>query len=164
MACLTRSIVALAVTSRDSERSSSGTLEASQVWYARADRRLLLVAIAGILATIPVWVAIYPPMVDLPQHAAQIALLRNLRDPAFGFADLFWVTWFTPYLLGYLAIYALTPLLGIVSAAKLVISLALIGIPVSTALLMRETGADLYWALLTIPPIYGFSYTWGFVN
>jgi hypothetical protein len=103
-------------------------------------------------------------MVDLPQHAAQISLLRNLHDPAFRFAGLFRVNWFTPYLLGYLVVYVLAPLCGIVTACKLVTAAALIGLPVTTALLMRETGADSYWALLTIPAMYGFSYTWGFFN
>ncbi len=127
-------------------------------------REMLLVVAAGLLATTPVWLASYPPMVDLPQHAAQIALLRNLHDPSFRFADLFRVNWFTPSLLGYLAVYVLVPLFGIVAACKMVIAAALVGLPVTTALLMRETGADCYWAILTIPAMYGFSYTWGFFN
>ncbi len=103
-------------------------------------------------------------MVDLPQHAAQISLIRNLHDPAFRFAGLFRVNYFTPYLLGYLAVYVLAPLCGIVAACKFVTATALIGLPVTTALLLRETDADSYWALLTIPAMYGFSYTWGFFN
>ncbi len=103
-------------------------------------------------------------MVDLPQHAAQIALLRNLHDPNFRFAGLFYINWLTPYLLGYLAVYALTPLLGIVAACKLVISAALAGLPLGTGMLMKETGADRYWALLTIPAMYGYAYEWGFLN
>src|SRR5215469_6850647 len=35
----------------------------------------------SVLAAIPVWLPSFPPMTDLPQHAAQIALLRNLQDP-----------------------------------------------------------------------------------
>jgi hypothetical protein len=130
----------------------------------RDEREILILLAASMLATIPVWLASYPPMVDLPQHAAQISLLRNLHDPAFRFAGLFRVNWFTPYLLGYLAVYILAPLCGIVTACKLVTAAALIGLPVTTALLMRETGADSYWALLTVPAMYGFSYTWGFFN
>lgn len=127
-------------------------------------REMLLVVAASVLATVPVWLATYPPMVDLPQHAAQIALLRNLHDPNFRFADLFRVNWFTPYLLGYMLAYAIAPVVGIVTAFKVIITLALIGIPLSTAVLMRETGADPYWALLTIPSMYGFTFAWGFFN
>ena len=128
------------------------------------DRTILLVLIASVLATIPIWLTSFPPMVDLPQHASQITLLRNLSDPAFRFAGLFRVNWFTPSLLGYVAVYLLVPVCGIVAACKLVLAAALVGLPVTTALLIRETGGDCYWALLTIPTMYGFSYTWGFFN
>lgn len=63
-----------------------------------------------------------------------------------------------------MAVYALTPLLEIVGACKLVVSLALMGVPIATALLMEETGADRYWALLTIPAMYSFNYAWGLLN
>ncbi len=127
-------------------------------------REMWLIVIASVLATAPVWLATYPPMVDLPEHAAQVALLRSLHTPDFRFAGLFWVNWFTPYLLGYMLVYVLTPLFGIVTSCKIVVALALAALPVTTALLTRETGADSYWALLTIPAMYGFSYNWGFLN
>jgi len=130
----------------------------------RSRRVMILLAIASVLATFPVWLATYPPMVDLPQHMAQVAILRNLRDPAFRFAGLFEVNWFTPYLLGYMAVYVLTPVVGIVAASKVVISVALAGLPMATGLLMKEVGGDSYWALLTIPTMYGFTYEWGFLN
>jgi len=127
-------------------------------------REMLLLVVASLLATIPVWVASFPPMVDLPEHAAQVELLSNLHNPGFRFAGLFWVNWFTPYLFGYMLVYALTPLFGIVTACKIVVALALAALPLATAVVMRETGADYYWALLTIPALYGFSYNWGFLN
>jgi hypothetical protein len=103
-------------------------------------------------------------MTDLPQHAAQVALFRNLHDPAFQFAGLFRTNWFTPYLIGYMSVDVLTPLLGIVTACKVVVAVALMGVPIATAFLMDETGADPYWALLTIPAMYSFTYTWGLLN
>lgn len=131
---------------------------------APSNRDLLLVAIASVVATIPVWLASFPPMVDLPEHAAQVALLRNLHDPSFQFSGLFWVNWFTPYLFGYMLVYALAPLVGIVTATKIVIAVAIAAVPVVTAMLARDTGADPHWALLTIPAMYGYSYSWGFLN
>lgn len=119
---------------------------------------------ASLLATIPVWIATYPPMTDLPQHAAQVTLLRALHDPHFAYANLFQTNWLTPYLSGYLLIYVLAPIVGIVFACKIVISLALAALPLSTALVIGETGIDTYWALLAIPALYGINYHWGLLN
>jgi hypothetical protein len=57
---------------------------------APSNRDLLLVAIASVVATVPVCLASFPPTVDFPEHAGQAALLRNLHDPSFQFSDLFW--------------------------------------------------------------------------
>lgn len=123
-----------------------------------------ILLLVSLLATIPVWVPAYPPMSDLPQHAAQVALLRDLQNSHFAYAKLFQLNWFTPYLLGYLLIYAITPLLGIVAACKMVISLYIAGLPLSTALLLESAGTDIFWAILCIPGAYGFTYQWGFLN
>ncbi len=110
---------------------------------------------------IPIWIPHFPPMVDLPQHAAQVALLLNLGKADFPFLELFHLNLFTPYLLGYGLIAAFTPALGIVAACKLIIWLALAGFAISTRLLLRSAGADPYWAWLTFPVLYGFTYQWG---
>jgi len=127
-------------------------------------RDLVLLLAASVLATIPVWIPTFPPMTDLPQHGAQITLLREVLHPGFPFASLFGINWFTPYLFGYMLVYVLVPVIGIIAAIKTVISLALIALPLSTALVMSETGTDRRWALLAIPAMYGFSYHWGFLN
>jgi len=132
-----------------------------------ADRErhaLLFVLAASLLGTIPVWIPTFPPMTDLPQHGAQIALLRAMLHPGFAFASYFDIQWFTPYLFGYLLAYALVPFVGIVAACKIVIALSLVALPLATALIMKETGTDRRWAILAIPAMYGFSYHWGFLN
>jgi len=123
-----------------------------------------VVLAASLLATIPIWLSTFPPMTDLPQHAAVIALLQAMRRGGFPYAASFEFNWFTPYLFGYLLVYGLLPLVGIVTACKIIVSLALAAMPVSTALLLTETGTDPRWALLTIPAMYGFAYQWGFLN
>jgi hypothetical protein len=128
----------------------------------RAEMWLLLAA--SLAATIPVWIPTFPPMTDLPQHASQVALLRGMLTPDFPYESVFQVNWFTPYLLGYLLTFALMPLVGIVVACKVVVSLALASTPLATALVMTETGTDRRFALLAIPAMYGFSFQWGFLN
>jgi hypothetical protein len=120
-----------------------------------------LFLLACLLCGMPVWLPQFPPMVDLPQHAAQVALLLNLGKPEFPFSELFHLNLFTPYLLGYGLIAAFTPMLGIVAACKLIIWLSLAAFALSTRLLLREAGADPYWAWLTFPVLYGFTYQWG---
>jgi hypothetical protein len=134
------------------------------VFRAGERRDWLLLTVASLLATIPVWLPTFPPMSDLPQHASQIVLLGELLHGNPQYEALFRINWFTPYLLGYLLVYSLVPWLGIVGACKMVVSLALVALPLATALVMRETGADRRWALLVIPAMYGFSYQWGFLN
>jgi hypothetical protein len=119
---------------------------------------MLLLTIGSVLATLPVWLPSYPQMADLPQHAAQVALLRSLRLPQFPYASLFQVNWFTPYLSAYIPIDLLARFLGVVLACKLVVACAVAALPVSTAVLMRESGADPYWAWLALPAMYGYSY------
>ncbi len=127
-----------------------------------ADNYLFL--LACLLCSLPVWLPHLPPMVDLPQHAAQISLYLNMGKADFPFSEQFQVNWFTPYLLGYALIALATPLLGIVAACKLVVWLALAGFALSTRFLLRQTGADPYWAWLTFPVLYGFTYQWGLLN
>jgi hypothetical protein len=125
---------------------------------------LLLVLATSLLGTIPVWIPTFPPMTDLPQHAVQITLLRAMLHPGFAYADLFDLNWFTPYLFGYGLVYGLVPFVGIVAACKIVIACSLVALPLSTALVMTETGTDRRWAMLAVPAMYGFSYHWGFLN
>jgi len=115
-------------------------------------------------AVLPVWIPSYPPMTDLPQHAAQVGLLHQMRNPHFPFSSLYELNWFTPYLLGYLLIYLLSPICGIVTACKLVISFFVVGFPLASALLLDFAGVDIFWAILTIPCVYGFAFQWGFLN
>ena len=120
--------------------------------------------LACLLCGLPVWLPDFPPMADLPQHAAQISLYLNLGNLDFPYSDQFELNLFTPYLLGYFLVAVLTPLLGIVAACKLVVWLALAAFALSTRFLLRQTGADPYWAWLTFPVLYGFAYQWGLLN
>lgn len=118
----------------------------------------------SLLATLPLAFVTYPPMVDLPQHAAQMGLLHSLQKPDFPFSDLFWANWFSPYLLGYLLVWLVAPITGTALAAKLVVALCLAAFPPSVALLLQATGSDRRYAWLLIPTLYGFSFYWGFLN
>ncbi len=113
------------------------------------------------LAVLPLWVTTFPPIVDIAQHASQIASLREwlLGNPFYRQA--FEVNWFTPYLGGQLLILAAHWFLPIGVAVKLVLSLAVMGIPWMTGMLLRHMGGDERLKWLAIPCSYCFAFYYG---
>ncbi len=80
-----------------------------------------LLAAGGLMALGLLWLFDPLPIVDLPEHAAQVALLFQLGDPAFPFAGQYELNLFTPYLLAYLlaAFFALLLPVGLALKATL---------------------------------------------
>jgi len=131
----------------------------------RVDRWLLCIAFAltAIVAGTFAYFA-YLPMVDLPQHAAQLSAWVHLEDPDYGFADQFEINWRTPYLLGYLLARPMVPLVGIVGALKLVVLIAAAGTLGVYWFLLRAVEQDEWLCLLGLPLTFGFSFYFGFFN
>jgi hypothetical protein len=114
------------------------------------------------VALIPLWTVKYLPMIDLPQHAAQLSIWRHLHDPAYGFAGQFELFWSEPYLLGYLLAMALTPIVSVATAVKIVLSVYIVGFPWSMEQLLAQAGGDRRWALMGFPLAFGYAFGWGF--
>lgn len=126
-----------------------------------------LLAVAGTLAAAVAWAFFafpYLPMVDLPQHAAQLSAWVHLKDPAYGFVDQFEVNWWTPYLLSYLLARPFVALLGVVGALKLVVLASVLANVALYWLLLRSVKQDEWLCLLGLPLSFGFSFYFGFTN
>jgi len=123
-----------------------------------------LFACALLLMIAPLWFGQYLPMVDLPQHAAQITALKEMWRGNPLFTDVFEINWFTPYLLGYMVLYLLSLVVPIAVATQIVVSVALMAVPVLTGSLLRAAGGDERWKWLAIPCAYGFAFYWGFLS
>src|SRR5688500_7669632 len=100
----------------------------------------------------------------MPQQAAQIAALREIWQGNEAFTQLFEVNWFTPYLLGYLLLYALSLVVPIAVATQIVVSLSVLAMPLLTVQLLRAAGADERWKWLSIPGSFSFAFYWGFLS
>jgi hypothetical protein len=144
----------------DSVRPSLGTQLATTL--SLRNERLFLAML--VLTLGPIWIGRYLPLVDMPQHAAQITALRELWHGNESLAQLFEINWFTPYLFGYLLLYAVSSVLPIMIATKLVVSLAVVAIPLATQQLLRAAGADERWKWLAIPASFSFAFYWGFLS
>lgn len=123
-----------------------------------------LFGLFAVLAIIPIWLPPFPPLIDLPQHAAQIASLHALLNGDNAMAAVFRIDWFTPYLGGMLLLYLASCALPLIMAAKLVVSLAVIALPVVTGMLLRAVGGDERLKWLAIPAGYSFAFYWGFLS
>lgn len=123
---------------------------------------LFYVALALLIA--PVWLSTYPPMVDLPQHAAQVAALGEMFSGNPFYESKFQLNWFTPYLFAYLVTYVFSLIFPVTVALKLVISLAAISTPIIAGQFSDKIGGQLNWRWLILPTSYGFFFYYGFFS
>ena len=121
-------------------------------------------ALAAGAAVAPLWIGDFPPLADLPQHAAQVSVLRHWGDAACGYPDLFEIRWFDPYWLGYALAWALSWAFPVATALRVVLSIAVVAIPLAALAPLRELGGDRWWVLLCLPLAYGFPMSAGFFS
>jgi hypothetical protein len=116
------------------------------------------------LLALPLWSVDYLPAVDLPQHAAQVAALRHYADPRYPFAANLVIDAWTPYLLGYLLALALSFVVPVHTAVTIVVTAAVLGVPLATRALLRATGGHPWWVFAAFPAALAFSFYKGFFN
>src|SRR5262245_20997921 len=95
-----------------------------------------------LLATaLPILAFRYVPLTDFPQHLAVASILEHLHDPAFGFDAHYDVDFArTLYVLPYVLVWAFGKLLPLELAARVVVALAVISLPLSSWAIVRATG------------------------
>jgi hypothetical protein len=104
------------------------------------------------------------PLVDLPQHAAQVTSWLRLGDPNPGFSGRFELNLRTPYLLANALARLLAPLFGVVLALKLVVWLAIVGNMLALLALTRRLGHDPWLALFGMVTACGLCFYFGFIS
>lgn len=110
------------------------------------------------------WVSPHPPMIDIPQHAGQVALLLDLLSNHSHWQDKFYINYFTPYWLGY-GLWALLALaMPITIALKILLTINFCGFVFAGKYLRHCLQADERLDWLLIPSFFGFCFTWGFLT
>jgi hypothetical protein len=133
-------------------------------WLANLAESRRAFAITVVCAASLFWLAPRPPMTDLPQHVAQVALWRDLLLGQSPWADLFRINLLTPYLVGYGLALALSFVVSALTAVKIVLTAAFLAFVVSCVQLIRAFGADRRLDWLVIPGFFGFAFEWGFYS
>jgi len=108
------------------------------------------------------WISARPPMVDIPQHAAQILAVRDILQGHFNWLELVRLDLKTPYLAGYIPTLLLSTVLPLPVAMALMLSVALPLFLFATVLLRREMKGVPELDYLAIAGYFGFAYYWGF--
>jgi hypothetical protein len=104
------------------------------------------------------------PVVDLPQHAAQIATWQRWDAGVPEVVQRFELNFRTPYLLAYPIARVLAPLLGPVLALKFVIWLAITGNLVAVEALARRLGHEPWLGLFGLVTATGLCFYFGFIS
>lgn len=101
-------------------------------------------------------------MVDLPQHAGQIVLLRDILLGNSSWAEFFHINLLTPYLTAYALALPLSLFLPITVVLKLLLSIAYIAFVFMCIQIRKHVGADPRVDWLFLLSFFGFAYNWGF--
>lgn len=112
----------------------------------------------------PLWVVVFPPMVDYPQQLALSAILRWYGDPVRGFREAHELALAAPHGLFELLVAGLAWVLPINAAGKGLVSLSLLAVGVAALAVCRRTGRPAVYALLALALTYNYSFYWGFVD
>lgn len=106
----------------------------------------------------------YLPMVDLPQHAAQVATLNDLLKNQSIFGGLVETNFKTPYLVGYFSWLVIHQFFDILVSSKILISFIFLIFVYAFDQLRKTLDASDLVRWIAIPSFFGFCYEWGFVT
>lgn len=112
----------------------------------------------------PLWVVVFPPMVDYPQQLALSAILRWYDDPVRGFSETHELALAAPHGLFELLVAGLAWAVPINAAGKALVSLSLLAVGGAALAVCRRTGRPAVYALLALALTYNYSFYWGFVD
>jgi len=118
--------------------------------------------LATALAAMSVWLAPHPPMIDMPQHAGQLALLQQFVRGDTQWTALFQINLFTPYLIGFALALPLSFVMPIAAALKVMLMLAFTGFVAVCVALRKHFGGDARLDWVYLCPFFGYAFHWGF--
>jgi hypothetical protein len=125
----------------------------------------LALALAGYVLLYPFFVAAYPPITDLPFHAAETSILRHYFDPAWHFREQFSLHLFdAPYVSMYLIGVFFALVLPIVTATKAMSIVMLALMPIGLAVMFHGMKKSPLWGLLGLELVWCTLTHWGFLN
>jgi hypothetical protein len=122
----------------------------------------LLYLLVAVLASAPAWIVKHPPLEDLPFHIATLRTIHSYNDPAYGFANDFWLNLFhTQYALYYVAGSVIAYVVGVARASVVLMILYLGGTVLSLRALLAAIGKDERLCLFVVPLLVNVMFLYG---
>jgi hypothetical protein len=142
-------------------------------WLARVARRrtpetllaLAGIALAGYVIVYPFAAGTFPPITDIPFHAAETAILRRYGDPAWHFREQFSLNLFdAPYVSMYVVGLLFALIFPIVTATKAMTIVMLALMPIGLSVMFYGMKKSPLWGLLGLGLVWCTLTHWGFLN
>jgi hypothetical protein len=124
-------------------------------------RRLFLLTVAW--GTALIWLCPELPLVDMPQHAAQVSLFRELLAGQSAWKGLVSLNFFTPYALEYGLGLLFATFLPVNVALQVLLTLGYLGFVATCVRFRRELGGDERLDWFFVPTYFGYAWVWGFI-
>jgi hypothetical protein len=128
-------------------------------------RDALLATACGLMLGLPFWISPFVPLVDLPQHLAVASVIRHHGEPGWAFDRYYEVEWgaLTPYWSYYLVLDALSQVMSLDAASRVVLGLYALAVPWTGLALCGAFGAPRWTGLLFAPLALNSNLYFGFV-
>lgn len=110
------------------------------------------------------WIPNHLPLTDLPQHAGQITLLKDMLLSQSKWDELFQINFLTPYLTSYLLATLLSFIFSVSTAFKILLSIGYVAFIYTSIQLRKHFKIDSRLDWLFILPFFGFAYQYGFLS
>ena len=118
----------------------------------------------AVIYLVPLVVTRFLPAFDLPHHLAIVDALNKADHPASPYARHFDVGLeFAPFALHIVVLRALSAVMPLAVAAKTLVGLIVLALPLATARLLRVSGRDTMPALLAFPLVYSLPLHYGLI-
>ena len=130
------------------------------------DRWLVAAFVVSALATVlPIWIAHYLPLLDLPNHLAAVAVWHYHDDPKWDFARFYDLNLVPlPYWAHYYTVHLLTYVTRSVEVAnKIFLTGYALALPAGAWALARRFGRSPWLALFAFPLVWNFNLGDGFI-
>lgn len=124
----------------------------------------IILTLTVLCAACLIWLAPHPPLADLPQHAGQVALLRDIILGKSRWSNIVEINYFTPYILFYGLATALSLVFSVAASLKILITVNYIMMFAACVQLRKAFDGSPHLDWLAIPGFFGFAFQWGFVS